>query len=565
MMKFLLAAFFLAGGALFLRAANPGDEVIVIYNTKVPESKEIANYYAAKRLVPEKQIFGFALTTNQDMSRKEFRDALQQPLAKELASRKLWRIGSVGVPATATLPEHTERKVLETKIRYAVLCYGVPLRIEADPNLKEPAREKLRPELRRDEAAVDSELALLPLVEQDLPLSGPLRNPVYGYTNGFAVDPTNGVLMVARLDAPSPEIVRGMIDRALQAETNGLWGRAYFDMRGITEPGFKIGDDWIRDAAELSQHLGYETIVDTNAATLPPGFPLSQVAWYMGWYDGEVSGPFLADKVEFMPGAFAYHLHSFNAGTLHSLNRGWAGPLLAKGATITVGTVNEPYLSGTLELGIFTSRLIFYGFTFGEAAYAAQPVLSWQTTVVGDPLYRPFGKNPDMLHRELAVRHSDLIDWSYLRLVNLNLAMHKSLNDVVVLLEGIDSTRKSAVLTEKLGDLYTAQGKPSSALHAYSEALKLNPTPQQKLRLLLTLGEKYAAAGQDADAFAAYQQLVNDYPAYPAQLAIYQKLLPLAQKLGKTTEAGKYQAEITRLTPPPPAPATNAPAGAHKP
>jgi hypothetical protein len=31
------------------------------------------------------------------------------------------------------------------------------------------------------------------------------------------------------------------------------------------------------------------------------------------------------------------------------------------------------------------------GYTFGEAAWAAQPVLSWQTTVIGDPLYRPFG------------------------------------------------------------------------------------------------------------------------------------------------------------------------------
>jgi hypothetical protein len=29
-----------------LRAANPGDEVIVIYNTRVAESKGVADYYA---------------------------------------------------------------------------------------------------------------------------------------------------------------------------------------------------------------------------------------------------------------------------------------------------------------------------------------------------------------------------------------------------------------------------------------------------------------------------------------------------------------------------------------
>ena len=68
-----------------------------------------------------------------------------------------------------------EWKVVESKIRYAVLCYGVPLRIEQDPNLKEEGMENLRPEMRRDEAAVDSELALLPLIEEKLPLAGPLQ------------------------------------------------------------------------------------------------------------------------------------------------------------------------------------------------------------------------------------------------------------------------------------------------------------------------------------------------------------------------------------------------------
>lgn len=564
MMKFLLATTILVCGAIHLLGANPGDEVVIIYNTKVPESKQIADYYAAKRLVPTNQIFGFALTNYQDMSRKEFRDKLQLPLAKALSSKKLWRIGSVGVPASATLPEHTERKVLETKIRYAVLCYGVPLRIEADPNLKEPAAEKLRVELRRDEAAVDSELALLPLIEQELPLSGPLRNPVYGATNGAAVDPTNGVLMVARLDAPSPDIVRGMIDKALEAETNGLWGRAYFDLRNTTEPGFKMGDDWIRGAAEISQRLGFETVVDEHPGTFPPGFPMSNIAWYAGWYDGEVSGPFLPSKVEFMPGAFAYHLHSYNAGTLHSTNHGWAGPLLAKGATITMGTVNEPYLAGTAEITIFTVRMIYYGFTFGEAAYASLPVLSWQSTVIGDPLYRPFGKNPDMLHRQLAVRHDKAIEWSYLRLANVNLAAKKPVGDVVLLLEGIDVTKTSAVLNEKLGDLYTAQGKPSSAAHAYALALKLDPSPQQKLRLLLTLGEKLPELNREPEAYEAYQQLFHDFPAYPDSLGVYKKLLPLAEKLDKKAEVEHIKAEIVRLTPPPPAPvSTNAAAPKH--
>ena len=182
------------------------------------------------------------------------------------------------------------------------------------------------------------------------------------------------------------------MDKAIQAETDGLWGRAYFDLRGITNADYKLGDDWIRGASEICRRLGFETVVDENPGTFPVSFPLSQVAFYAGWYDESVSGPFTRPIVEFMPGAIAYHLHSFSAGTIRSTTRNWVGPLLAKGATATMGCVNEPYLTGTPDVATFFARILFFGFSFGEAAYAAQGQLSWQTTVIGDPLYRPFGK-----------------------------------------------------------------------------------------------------------------------------------------------------------------------------
>ena len=43
----------------------------------------------------------------------------------------------------------------------------------------------------------------------------------------------------------------------------------------------------------------------------------------------------------------------------------------------------------TPRLDLFESRLCGGG-SFADAAYAAQPVLSWMTTFIGDPLYRPF-------------------------------------------------------------------------------------------------------------------------------------------------------------------------------
>lgn len=553
--KLLSALMVLAcSGGACLRAASPGDEVIIVYNTRMPESKGVADYYAQRRLVPTNQIYGFPLSTNEGMSRVEFRDALQKPLAQALKKQKLWQIGPGIVHATTNQPGRVEWRVVQSRIRYAVLCYGVPLRIDRDPNFKEEGLENLRPEMRRDEAAVDSELTLLPLIEEKLPLAGPLRNPVYTSTNTAMLHPTNGVLLVARLDGPTPAIARGLVDKALQAEADGLWGRCYFDLRNITEPSYKMGDDWIRGAREICRHLGFETVVDENPGTFPPGFPMSQIAIYIGWYDGSVSGPFAQPSVEFMPGAFAYHLHSFSAATLRSTSQNWVGPLLAKGATITMGCVTEPYLSGTPDVAVFTARLVFQGFTFGEAACASQSVFSWQTTVVGDPLYRPFGKNPDQLHQELHARGSKLIEWSWLRLANLNLGTGKPVADVVALLEQIASAKPSAVLSEKLADLYAAQGKPSSAVHTYAQALGLDPSPQQRIRLLLTLAEKLPALDRQQEACEDYQELLRGFPDYPDKLTIYRKLLPLAQKLDKKADAQKYEAEINRLAPPTPTP-----------
>jgi len=110
-----------------------------------------------------------SLSTNLEMTRAEFRDSLQKPLASLLEEKKLWHIGSQIVRATNNRPARVESIVRTTKIRYAVLCYGVPARILKDPTLKEEGDEKRRPEFRRNEAAVDTELALLPCIEERLP------------------------------------------------------------------------------------------------------------------------------------------------------------------------------------------------------------------------------------------------------------------------------------------------------------------------------------------------------------------------------------------------------------
>lgn len=527
----------------FLARADDGAEVAVVYNKNMPDSKSVAMYYAKMRQVPGRQVFGFTLTTNEVMSRDEFKDSLQLPLARQLEDTGLWKFGFVTNAMTNGPAPRVERRVVASKIRYLVLCYGVPLKIAPDPVLDQAPPKGLKPQLDRNEAAVDSELAWLPLVETPVPLDGPLPNWVYGVTNTALLNPTNGILLVARLDGPSADIARGLVDKALKAERDGLWGRTYFDARGLaTNDNYYLGDEWIKESADICRAMGFETTLDDKPETFPASFPMSQIAIYCGWYDENAGGPFALPAVEFMPGAFAYHLHSFSADTIRSATEHWCGPLLAKGATCTMGCVYEPYLSGTPNIAAFLARWMGAGFSFGEAAWAAQPVLSWQTTVIGDPLYKPFGNSLLLMVNKLAGEHNPLIQWAYLRIADSALARGASIFAVANYLEHVKDTLHSAVLSEKLGDLYEKEGKPSSAIDLCQRALNLNPSPEQRIRLRLTLGNRLQQQGRDQDAYADYQKLLQESPDYPGKVSIYQKLLALARKLNKPDEVAKYEA-----------------------
>src|SRR2546427_11172421 len=60
------------GGATVALAASRGDEGVVIYNSRMPESRGLAFYYAKRRDGPNNQVFGFDLATTGAMKRDAF-------------------------------------------------------------------------------------------------------------------------------------------------------------------------------------------------------------------------------------------------------------------------------------------------------------------------------------------------------------------------------------------------------------------------------------------------------------------------------------------------------------
>ena len=166
---------------------------------------------------------------------------------------------------------------------------------------------------------------------------------------------------------------------------------------------------------------------------------------------------------------------------------------------------------------LFASRIV--------AAYSAMNSLSWQTTVIGDPLYRPVDRGPQQMHERLLAQNNPLIEWSHLGVVNLNLVQGYPEEDVIKYINEMGTN--SPVLMEKLGDILTKEGKTWPSINAYAQALNLKPSPMQEIRLLLTLGEKLAGAGRNEEASNMYRLILKNAPNYPGTAEVQDRLARL--------------------------------------
>lgn len=359
---------------------SPASRVVLVANQNDLESIRLAQYYAEKRGVPADNIIALPMSLEETITWSEFVATIWQPLQDELLRRK-W----IDAIPMSSMDSVGRRKLSPNghRIAFLVTCRGVPLRIEHDPSRQAEVRPfTSRPEFRTNRGAVDSELALLATVPP--PINAFVPNVLFRNDRPGIFDHRH-VVKVSRLDAPTYEHARALVDDAIRVEQRGLAGRAYVDLGGIHAD----GDRWLESVVTQLDTLGFDTDVDRDPATLTVSARIDAPALYFGWYAPDVNGPFALPGFRFSPGAIAVHIHSHSARTLRSGSEGWAGPLVARGATATVGNVFEPYLQMTHAPDLLL-RALARGAMLGDAAFYALPTLSWQGIVIGDPLYRPF-------------------------------------------------------------------------------------------------------------------------------------------------------------------------------
>ncbi len=483
----LLFAFSLAQPAAHAEA----EHTVVLANRNVPESLVLARYYMEGRGIPDQHLCVLDLPDEEIMSREDYERRLRRPLLDWLFQHE-WVESDAAEEGRDPIPT-------ATRLKYLVSMYGVPLRI-AESGAR--TREGVDPAQRgvfKDTAAVDSELAAL--LHPPYDLAGIKVNPVFRAElwPPMGVPPAQIPLVAARLDGPTPEVVRNMIDGALFGERYGLLGRAYFDLRGTRDPGYVLGDIWIQEAYHRMMREGFECVIQGEPEVWRSSYPMEDAAFYLGWYTEHVSGPFTRDDFRLPPGSIAYHLHSGSAATLRSTSRQWVGPLLARGAAASMGAVHEPFLIYTPQLHQFT-RALCAGHSFGESVYMAQSALSWQITVVGDPLYRPFRYSLDQQIAHLEEDERPEVAWAYVRKINL-LARRGQLNLALEFCRAQLEATNSPVLREKLGDLYAINELFDFAADEYRTLLGQQISPETAVRaggramwLLRTIGRSQEAA-----------------------------------------------------------------------
>jgi uncharacterized protein (TIGR03790 family) len=257
-------------------------------------------------------------------------------------------------------------------------------------------------------ASVDSELTLV-LVE-NFRLSKWLLNPFmkdYGKLPGIEFIRRKTV-MVGRLDAPSPDMAKRLVDDAMETEKRGLTGTMYIDARGPDD--VSAEDSYGRyDAHLLRLHKIVESkssfsVVLDERSELFPEKSCTDAALYVGWY----SLAKYVDSFEWKKGAVGFHIASSEASTLRlNGSQVWCKRMLEEGVAATLGPVSEPYLSSFPLPDLFFPLLMTGKLTLLETYFISTPHISWRQILIGDPLYTPFKNNPVMDVDSLELNVSD--------------------------------------------------------------------------------------------------------------------------------------------------------------
>ena len=398
--------------------ALTAEQIVVVANKNAWHSCELAGYYMKKRNIPPNNLIQLKAPSEEDCSRKDYEKYIASPIKAFLnkndpgGDRFRCLVTMFGIPLRVRPPKlkSEEREELsKLKKQYDSIHDQINKAEPQKDNQEIKALRETEAQIKRQidrvsktfqRAAVDSELALVR--EDSYPLDGWLPNKYFlGFRGKEIKNMPEKVVLVSRLDGPSEEIVRRIIDDSLHAEEQGLFGRAYFDARwldprdkpdtksGKEITGYAFYDRAIHHAARVVEKSGRMPVILDSKETLFQTGQCPDAALYCGWYS---LGRYV-DAFTWVRGAVGFHIASSECVTLKDKkSQVWCKVMLEKGVAATLGPVAEPYVQAFPLPDLFFGLLVEGHMTLAQVYASSNPFWSWQMVLIGDPLYRPFKK-----------------------------------------------------------------------------------------------------------------------------------------------------------------------------
>ncbi len=270
-------------------------------------------------------------------------------------------------------------------------------------------------------ASFDSELSLVAWPSYHLVRWQP--NLLHYRYDETAIRDFKKTMMVSRLEAPTLQLTRAIIDQAIETEKTGLQGKVYLDARGLAkledqvqQGSYQDYDQALLKAADFIQkHSDLEVVLDAKQDLFAPD-SAPDAALYCGWY----SLAKYVDAFTWKTGAVGYHMASGEATTLRDVSsQVWCKRMLEDGVCATVGPVAEPYITAFPRPNEFFGLLLSGKYTLAETYYRCKPFNSWTMILVGDPLYTPYKSNSPLRTDNLDPLMRRIIDGPSAALTNL--------------------------------------------------------------------------------------------------------------------------------------------------
>lgn len=384
-MKAILALVTLGASTVVLHAQEKADvslneRVLVVYNSAGDDSLKVAKYYQEKRSIPKENIC--KIDTDQEVITDGRRF---EPEVKKRVRACLEKLG-------------------KQKILYIVMAYQTPYAVEF------AGRRQAVDQMLADIWDEYTGAQTLGREAGDHPYFGRAESQGNVYEPFESLAQYRGrpqaktIYSVWRLEGPSADVAKSLVDKALFAESHGLKGKAYFDIRGsidsYVDNGYGAGEWDIYRASRMARAAGFDTTLDdkpTEFGSAPSQLKCDNVALYAGWYSLSYN-----DAFSWSPGAIGFHLDSASAVNPRQ-PASWVAGALRTGITVTSGAVAEPFLEGLVHPDQVL-RYLFQGANVGDATLRGTRWLKWMIVNVGDPLYKPFpgGASPNgsLIHQE---------------------------------------------------------------------------------------------------------------------------------------------------------------------